>query len=317
MLALAFILTGCGVNKNKPVVLTPEEAKTKVENFINENLVGSGQKAAIKEIKDEDGIYKVTVTLGEKEIISYLTHDGKKFFPSVMDIEEIEKETKANKEKKDESKKSDTSNMPKKDKPEVELFVMSHCPYGTQIEKGIIPAVEALGNKIDFKLKFVNYAMHGEKEINEELNQYCIQKEEPSKLLSYLKCFLKDGNSEPCQKEIGLNTNKLNSCVASTDKQFKIKEKFNDKSAWSGGQYPPFDVYKTENEKYGVQGSPTLVINGSLSEAGRDSASLLLAICSSFNNKPAECDKKLSTDAPSPGFGFSASGGDSGGGCGQ
>jgi len=33
--------------------------------------------------------------------------------------------------------KSNWQCMPKKDKPEVELFVMSHCQYGTQIEKGM------------------------------------------------------------------------------------------------------------------------------------------------------------------------------------
>ena len=81
----------------------------------------------------------------------------------------------------------------KNDKPTVELFVMSHCPYGTQIEKGIIPAIEALGDKVDFNLKFCSYAMHGEQELREELNQYCIQKEQKDKLLPYLKCFLKEG----------------------------------------------------------------------------------------------------------------------------
>jgi protein-disulfide isomerase len=319
MLVLTFILAACGAKKNKPVIITPEEAKIKTEKFINENLVSSGQKAEIKDIKEENGIYKITVALGAKEIISYLTLDGSKFFPSVMDIAEIEKEKKENKKNEAANKKSDTTVMPKKDKPEAELFVMSHCPYGTQIEKGIIPAIEALGDKIDFKLKFVDYAMHGEKEINEQLNQYCLQKEEPDKLLTYLNCFLKEGNGDDCLKEAEVNLVKLNDCVAAADKEFKVKEKFNNKNFWSGGQYPPFDVNKAENEKYGVQGSPTLVINGSQSDAGRDSKSLLEAICSGFNNKPAECSKELSAAAPSPGFGFSASGGrnSSSGGCGQ
>ncbi|MBU3941884.1 MAG: hypothetical protein KKF74_03150, partial [Nanoarchaeota archaeon] len=49
--------------------------------------------------------------------------------------------------------------MPKKDKPEVELFVMSHCPYGTQIEKGMLPVARLLGDKIDFNIRFCSYAM--------------------------------------------------------------------------------------------------------------------------------------------------------------
>ncbi|MEM2131153.1 MAG: GILT family protein, partial [Candidatus Woesearchaeota archaeon] len=73
--------------------------------------------------------------------------------------------------------------MEKKDKPEVQLFVMSHCPFGTQMEKGILPVVELLGNKIDFKVRFVYYAMHGEVEVKEQLRQYCIQKEQQDKYL--------------------------------------------------------------------------------------------------------------------------------------
>ncbi len=73
--------------------------------------------------------------------------------------------------------------------PVVELFVMSHCPYGTQAVKGIIPAVEALGDKIDFTLRFVNYAMHAEKEVVEQTKQYCIQKDQNDTLFASMKCF--------------------------------------------------------------------------------------------------------------------------------
>jgi len=60
--------------------------------------------------------------------------------------------------------------------PRVELFVMSHCPYGLQVEKAILPAVKLLGDRIKFNVRFCNYAMHGKAEIDEELLQYCIQK---------------------------------------------------------------------------------------------------------------------------------------------
>ncbi len=173
----------------------------------------------------------------------------------------------------------------------------------------------ALGSKIDFKLKFCDYAMHGEKEVDEQLNQYCIQKEEPAKLQSYLKCFLEDGNSERCATAAGLNKSKVKSCVASVDKTFKVKEKFKDQSTWVSGRFPAFDVFKADNEKYGVQGSPTLIINGQQVSVGRDSASLLSAICSSFNSPPAECQKQLSSAAPSPGFGAGTGGANSAGGC--
>ena len=194
--------------------------------------------------------------------------------------------------------------MPKKDKPEVELFVMSHCPFGTQIEKGMLPVARLLGDKIDFNMKFCSYAMHGKKELDEQTLQHCIQKHYNDKYLDYLACFLKDEKTDDCLKEFELN-GKLDVCIAETDAEFKVTEKFNDQSTWSGGRYPLFDVHKESNDKYGVGGSPTLVINGVTAEkVKRDPASLLNAICIGFKNKPAECNEELSSANPSPGFGF-------------
>ncbi len=68
---------------------------------------------------------------------------------------------------------------------------MSHCPYGTQIEKGILLVFRALGNKIDAQFKFVNYAMHEETELAEQLRQYCIMTKEPQKFYDYRIAFSK------------------------------------------------------------------------------------------------------------------------------
>lgn len=295
------ILIGLFVFASKGKTLTPEAAKQKTETYINENLMPSGSKVKITDIQEFEGeLYKMKIDLGNGQIIdSYVTRDGKTFFPQSMEIsatntDENNSETPASTEK---SASGEVSK--KSDKPVVELFVMSYCPYGTQIEKGIVPAVEALGNKVDFELKFVNYAMHGEKELKENLVQYCIQKEEPKKLTSYLNCFLKDGDSASCLTENKLD---VDSCVKSVDKEFKITENFESKTGWQGS-YPPFDTDKADNEKYGVQGSPTLIINGEEVSSSRDPQSLLTTICSAFNEKPEACSTQLSSTAPAPGFG--------------
>ncbi|MDD5086654.1 MAG: hypothetical protein PHV16_02785 [Candidatus Nanoarchaeia archaeon] len=203
--------------------------------------------------------------------------------------------------------------MPKMEKPVVDVFVMSHCPYGTQIEKGILPVLRLLGDKIDFNMRFVYYAMHGEVEVNEQTLQYCIQKEYNDKYLDYLECFLKEGKTEECVEEVGLK-GQLDDCIAQTDEEFKMTEKLNDKTTWMGN-YPPFDIDKELNEKYGVRGSPTLVINGVVASASRDPASLLDAICTGFIEKPEECSEQLSSTAPSPGFGFEGTSASSAGSC--
>lgn len=289
--------------------LSPEAAKSKVSDFITKNLVASGTKVEVESVTKESGLYKIALKVSGQEINAYATTDGKLFFPSEgMDMDQVAKDNVEGGQA-----SSEAAEIPKSDKPEVDLFVMSYCPYGTQIEKGILPVIVALGDKIDFKLRFVDYAMHGKKELDENLKQYCIQKNEPGKLSAYLGCFLKDSaQGEACVKASGIDAAKLSSCVAAADAEFKVTESFSDKSAWDGGSYPPFGTDKDDNDKYQVSGSPTLVINGvTASPAGRDPQSLLDSICSAFSEEPEECSKKLSAEAPAPGFG---SGTDSGSG---
>jgi hypothetical protein len=171
----------------------------------------------------------------------------------------------------------------------------------------MLPVLETLGNKIDFKLKFCDYAMHEKKELDENLIQYCIQKEEPTKLSAYLTCFLEDGKSDECLKTAKVSATKLKACVKATDTKYKVTSNYEKKVGWQGN-FPGFDVNKEDNAKYGVQGSPTLIINGENISSGRDASSLLKTICSAFTTQPAECSKQLSAEAPAPGFGFSNNG---------
>jgi len=283
--------------------ISTDEAKTKAEEFVNKFLMSNGSKATIKDITTEYGLYKLSIDITTDVVESYITKDGKLFFPQALNIAEISsaKDTAATGDTAANSTPAATVTK-KSDKPTVELFVMSYCPYGTQIEKGILPVIAALGNKIDFQLKFCNYAMHGEKELQENLVQYCIQKDEPTKLNSYLTCFLESSDSASCLTKANVNTEDNASCVTKTDKQFKVMENFASKTNFQG-DYPSFDVDKADNTKYSVGGSPTLIINGEDIQSNRDSASLLATICSAFNEQPEECKTALSSTAPSAGFG--------------
>lgn len=281
--------------------LTPDQAKAKAEEFINKNLV-QGTTATITEVTDYNkSLYKLKVKVGTNDIDSFITKDGKEFFPQSMKIEEVAANT-GNEDSGSEQTPVVPADVVKSDKPKVEAFVMSHCPYGTQIEKGLVPVMETLKDKADIEIKFVNYAMHGQIEVEDNIKQYCISKEQPNKYTAFLNCFLKSGDSKACVTSSGVDQKKLDSCYSATDKKFGLMKAFNDKANW-GGSFPPFSIHEAENKSYGVQGSPTLVINGKQVESGRDSASLLAAICAGFNNKPAECDTKLSSASPAPGFG--------------
>ena len=276
------------------------EVEAKSTEFVNKELLQGQGSATVKVTGKEGDLYKLEVSYNGQKIDSFVSKDGKRFFPQSFEILKV---TTANKSDNQPEAQPATDNISQKtDKPTVELFVMSHCPYGVQMEKGILPVVKTLGDKIDFKIKFVDYAMHGEKELKEQLSQYCIQKEQSTKLLAYLDVFLKEGDSETSLSQAGVDKNKLQGCIQKTDKEFKVLDNFNNKVGFKGN-YAGFEIFKTENEKYGVQGSPTLVINGTQSQSGRDSNSLLKSICSSFTNQPKECSTVLSSEAPSPGFG--------------
>lgn len=315
MLALGLLLTGCSFVGG----VSEDAVKAKTEAFINSDLLTDGAKATISSISTESGLYRIKVKLdrgGEtREIDSFVSEDGRWLFPEspieILTAEEKEAKAKEAAEIAKTDAATAVADLSKTDKPVVELFVMSHCPFGTQIEKGIIPVIETLGDKIDFQLKFVNYAMHAEKELREQIRQVAIRKNAPEKLLPYLQKFLEKDDSATVTAAIaaaGLDLAQLTEWEKAVDAEYKVMEKFRDQTTWTSGSYPPFDADLAQNKAYGVQGSPTLVINGKVVEGiSRDSASLLTAICGAFTISPEACQAKLSTEAPTPGFGYQAS----------
>lgn len=317
-LVLVLGLTACSLGKtNVAKVLTMDEAKAKAVDFVNNNLMQPGSEVSVKEITEDNGLYKMVINTPDgQEIDSFLTKDGKYFFPQVLDIKEIEEKKQAQDTTQNNSQDATLASIPKEETSKVELFVMSHCPYGTQIEKGILPALKVLGDKVDFNLRFCDYSMHGEKEVYEELNQYCIRENEPEKLDTYLECFLEDGNGQDCLNKAQINKSKLSSCTAKADKEFDVTKNFEDKASYRGGSYPVVNFDAEANKKYGITGSPSLVINGVKIQAQRDSASLLETICAGYKNPPEECNTKLSSVSPKTGFGVSGASAGSDAGCG-
>lgn len=279
-----------------------QEVKAKVQELIEGKLVPEGTQIEIGDVVEESDLYKMTIKVNGEEVVSYITTDLTKFIPQLIDVKELEGGTEDGGAETEDAPAA-TEVQTKLDKPVVELFVMSHCPYGTQIEKGILPALKELGATVDAKIKFVDYAMHGEKEVTEQLRQYCIQEKEPQKFHAYLECFLKSEDATSCMRTAAVNQAILTQCATQTDQTYKVTELLKNKETWVSGQFPQFNISKADNEKYGVQGSPTLVINGETIQAGRDSASLLKAICSGFTTPPEACNKELATAAPAPGFG--------------
>jgi len=274
ILLLALAVTSYSLFGTKEKKITPAEAKTKVEELIAMN---PGNPAIVKDAIEENNLYKITVAIDDQEFYSYLSKDGKSFYPEMIDLGAI-MVAQTNTPKPEVSIKSD--------KPSVELFVMSHCPYGTQIEKGILPVLNLLGNKIDFELKFVDYAIHDKLELTEQTQQYCIQKQGKESLLNYLSCFLEDGNSTLCLSQSNIDNSALEKCINNTNEKYKTLTNYDDKSTWTKTNPPSpiFNVNKEDNLKYEIKGSPELIINEEKISAYRDPQNLLSFVAKKDGN---------------------------------
>jgi len=174
--------------------------------------------------------------------------------------------------------------------PTLEVFVMSYCPYGLQMEKGVIPAYELLKGKANFKIRFVSYVLHGQKETDENNRQICIR-EETKQFWPYLQCFVDkgQGSESQCMKDSGIDEAKITDCMTNRAEGYMA-------------------VDKELNTQYGVQGSPTNVLDGKEVQIyPRSPQDVLNAVCNAFTTKPTECSTKLDTANPSAGFGFGTS----------
>lgn len=132
--------------KEKSSWFSEQDIKAKATEYINSELIQQGN-ATVNIIDKENKIYKLEVSYNGQKILSYISKDGKRFFPRVIDIT-------GGKTAKNDTQNIKASSKPvadvaeeKSDKPKVELFVMSHCSYGTQIEKGIVPVAKLLRDK--------------------------------------------------------------------------------------------------------------------------------------------------------------------------
>ncbi len=301
--------------------LSPNEAAQKAIDYANKNLLSAGSTATLVSVNEENGLYTFKLKVDKQEYESYVTKNGKMLFVQGVKIEDAATATPPAETK--------PAEVGKRDKPDVKIFVMSYCPFGLVAEKIFLPVYDLLKDKADMGIYFLNYSMHGKAEIDENLRQYCIQKDQKAKYSAYLSCFVADTaynncKTGDCAADFGkcllaakIDETQLAKCVSESDAQFKVTANFNDKASWMSGQYPKFDVDADLNAKYAVAGSPTFVINDTKVElTARTAEELKKTICAAFNSEPAECATVLSSETPASGFGTGTTTGTSGGACG-
>ncbi len=296
---------------NASSVVSEKVANEKAQTLLY-NLLQGRATAEVVSVNKNDGVFEITYKInGQEQPKAYMTLDGEQFFPYVIptDVESTTPDNNSQEEEQqDETQDKAQQEVLKVDKPKVELFIMSYCPFGLQMQKAILPVMELLGDKADISIKWVDYAMHGKKEIDENLRQYCIQKDQKDKYIDYAKCFVASGDADKCLNETNIDIDMLSSCENETDNEFKIYELYEDQTTWAGGRYPQFNIYKDLNSEYGVRGSPTFILNGEQVSVSRSSEAIKNVICDTFKERPEECDTTLNSNQEQPGIGEIGSG---------
>lgn len=293
---LAASVLSQGFTKNPLAGRDTEKVKENAKQFIAKNLM-QGQKDAfeIKEVVEENDLYKLTVDLQGREITSYMTKDQSVFFPSALEMKA--KEDTGGEEQ---TAQQQQEEIPESDNAVVQLFTMSFCPYGNQAEGLMKPVVELLGDAVEVEPHFIFYdnyqgggpeycldedskycSMHGVGEANQDIRELCVYNNQQDKYWDYVAQVNQDCTSddvEDCWKEaaqeVGVNSTSVQTC-------------FEDNKL----AYAKEEVKLTD--EHGVSGSPSLLINGVKYTGSRSSKGYKDAICGAFSEPPEACNQEL------------------------
>jgi len=264
------------VNKN----VSPDVAKAKIQALIDEG----GSDATIKSVVLEGDLYKISVEAGGQEQPVYVTRDGKNFIQSMISFEDIENQKKA------EEEANKQQEITKSDKPIVDLYVMSFCPFGNKAEDTIKPVYELLKNKATFNFRYIVsssgdtiQSLHGQPEVVQNEREACVMKnygkDQWMNFATYVNknCGSDGACWEAGAKSLKLDVAKINACVKSEGAALmKADEKLSSEA--------------------GASGSPTMFVNGVSVKAVYqygNSEAYKQAICGAFNTAPEECAKAL------------------------
>jgi len=293
-----------------------KELGTEAVDYINNNKL-SQTPASLLSTSEESGLVKIKIKIGTNDFDSYVTKDGRFLIPVGNGLPIDMKPAKAvAATPKAVTPSADTTTAPaqtaasvqKTAKPILEAFVVSSCPYGLQMQRAIADAVKNIpALAADIKIRYIGSvdngkisSMHGQEEADENLRQICIREEQPAKFYNYISCYMKKatgtmangmplGDSPSCQASTGVDTAKLSACVSDKTRGLAYAQK-------------DFDL----SNKYNVQGSPTLILDGTqvdeTSFGGRSSDGVKSIICAASKTQPSFCSTKLNTASAAASF---------------
>ncbi len=157
--------------------------------------------------------------------------------------------------------------------PTLDLYVMSHCPFGIRAEDIILGFIGNFNNELKLHIRYIvskqgenNFAsLHGPAELDEDLHQISIQKLYNNKFYSYLLCYNSSMNRDKCLKDNDINKKAIDSFVQSGQAEKILNS----------------DFLKTED--LGINASPTLYINSKRYEGPIQPEHIIRTVCSDMS----------------------------------
>ncbi|MFH0818808.1 MAG: hypothetical protein V1898_02325 [Patescibacteria group bacterium] len=283
--------------------ISADDADTQATAYINDTLLAGQATAELSDFVIENGLYKFKVSLAGNEFDSYMTLDGSVLYPEGMPMKD-DSATNVN-DNTNTDQASATTEIPKQDDVTAYLFTMAFCPYGNQAEEAMIPAVGLLGDKANVEPHYVIYdnyngggsdycldaenkycSMHGIQELNQDVRELCAYKYDGAdKYWDFVEAVNTNcsaSNADTCWEAqattAGLNVSRIKTCQTDEAETLLASE-------------------VAIGDKYGVQGSPVLVINDATYSGDRTAEGYKAGICSGFNTAPAACDTTLDATA--------------------
>ena len=195
----------------------------KALDYLNKEVLAGQSPASLVSVSTESGLIKIKIKIDANEYDSYVTKDGKLLFPQAFNMAPATDQAGQNGGNNNASAQTCES-LPKSDKPVLETFVVSRCPYGLQMQRMMAEAIKNSSDVAQYvKVRYIGAvssdgktitSMHGDAEAQENLRQICIRDEQASKYWSYVSCQMKSGDTAGCEKSTGVDSAKLASCIS-------------------------------------------------------------------------------------------------------
>jgi len=226
---------------------------------------------------------------------------------SEVEVAEKEAEKEASK-----SAEEKCEEIEKVDKPKLEVFYVSRCPFGVQAINSLYYVNKNFGDDVDVIPRLLldkaadgksTTSMHGEQEHIEDLRHICLQKEQAGVYWDYINCYAESGDGASCEKTAKVDSDKLDDCFENRAEEYALV----DADDWE-------KIYRPK----GGSGSPSYFLNGEriseydFSKNGRSPDNVKNIICCSAKGDIKGCENTLQTAQPPRGFGKMEEGSDAG-----